>query len=245
MKKFLVISYIIARTWCLFESIRKPEEGCAFQESTRSVHVILLFWITWGLSLRTVKSGLFRYRYYMIACQPVTEGYKRTGNGWCTRGERATERLIYVCFLVLMLCDWLILTWHLPTLERAIKPLSEELIERFIQIAHIWGFNEGWSNENNIVWTGVFFPTIYHVIKGNCDRIEDETHFLLDCPNFSSIIEMFFSKLDPKIPFLRPQSHETLSSNLMNSTDYFINIQLSFIYIILLWIERQTCLRDN
>ena len=56
---------------------------------------------------------------------------------------------------------------------------------------------------------------------------------------------MFFSKLDPKIPFLRPQSHETLLSNLMNSTDYFINIQLSFIYIILLCIERQTCLRDN
>ena len=179
-----------------------------------------------------------------VACQPVTEGYKRTGNGWCTRGERATERLIYVCFSVLMLCDWLILTWHLPTLERAIKPLSEELIESFIQVAHIWGFNEGWSNENNIVWTGVFFPTIYHVMKGNFDRIEDETHFLIDCPNVSSIIEMFFSKLDPKIPFLRPQSHETLS-NLMNSTDYFINIQLSFIFIILLCIERQTCLRDN
>ena len=79
----------------------------------------------------------------------------------------------------------------------------------------------------------------------NCNRIEDETHFLLDCPSFSSIIEMFFSKLEPKIQFLRPQSHETLLSNLMNSTDYFINIQLNFIYIILVWIERQTCLRNN
>ena len=65
------------------------------------------------------------------------------------------------------------------------------------------------------------------------NRIEDETHFLLDCPSFSSIIEMFFSKLEPKIQFLRLQSHETLLSNLMNSTDYFINIQLNFIYIIL------------
>ena len=57
-----------------------------------------------------------------------------------------------------MLCDWLILTWHWPTLERAIKPLSEELIESVTQIAHIWGFNEGWNNENNIVCIGVFFP---------------------------------------------------------------------------------------
>ena len=58
-------------------------------------------------------------------------------------------------------------------------------------------------------------------------RIEDETHFLSDCPSFSSIRDMFFSKLEPKIPFLRLQSHESLLSNLMNSTDYFINIQLN------------------
>ena len=30
----------------------------------------------------------------------------------------------------------------------------------------------------------------------NCNRIEDETHFLLDCPSFSSIRQMFFSKLE-------------------------------------------------
>ena len=60
----------------------------------------------------------------------------------------------------------------------------------------------------------------------NCNRIEDETHFLLDCPSFSSIREMFFSKLEPKIPFLRLQSHETLLSHLINSSDYFIKIQL-------------------
>ena len=60
--------------------------------------------------------------------------------------------------------------------------------------------------------------------------IKDETHFLVDCPSFSSIRDMFFSKLESKIPFLRPQSHESLLSHLMNSTDYFINIQLiSFI----------------
>ena len=67
----------------------------------------------------------------------------------------------------------------------------------------------------------------------NCNKIEDETHFSLDFPSISSIREMFFSKLQPKIPFLR--SLETLLSHLMNSTDYFINIQLiSLIYIILL-----------
>ena len=60
----------------------------------------------------------------------------------------------------------------------------------------------------------------------NCNRIEDETFSLLDCPSFSSTREMFFSKLEPKISFLRQQSHETLLSHLMNCTDYFINIQL-------------------
>ena len=60
----------------------------------------------------------------------------------------------------------------------------------------------------------------------NCNRIEDETQILLDCPSFSSIREVFFSKLEPKIPFLRLQSHETLLSHLINSSDYFIKIQL-------------------
>ena len=64
----------------------------------------------------------------------------------------------------------------------------------------------------------------------NCNRIEEETHLLLDCPSFSSIREMFFSKLEPKTPFLRLQSREILLSHLMNFTDYFINLQLiSFI----------------
>ena len=134
---------IIGRTWCLSESIGKPKKGCAFQESTRSVPVILVLWVTWAPSLRNIESGLFDYRYYTIACHSVTEGYKRTGNGWCTWGEKMTKHLTYVCFSVLMLCDWLSLISHLPTLERTIKPLSEELIERVIQIAHIWGSKRG------------------------------------------------------------------------------------------------------
>ena len=50
---------------------------------------------------------------------------------------------------------------------------------------------------------------------------------------------MFFPKLEPKIPFLRLQSHETLLSHLINSSDYFIKIQL--ISIILFCFE----LRDK
>ena len=60
-----------------------------------------------------------------------------------------------------------------------------------------------------------------------CKRIEAKTRFLLDFSRFSSIREMFFSKLEPKIPFIRLLSHETLLSHQINSTDYFINIQLT------------------
>ena len=60
----------------------------------------------------------------------------------------------------------------------------------------------------------------------NSNRIDDETHFSLDCPSFSPIREMFFSKLEPQIPFLRLEPHETLLSHLINSSDYFIKIQL-------------------
>ena len=37
---------------------------------------------------------------------------------------------------------------------------------------------------------------------------------------------MFFAKLEPKMPFLRLQSREAFLLHLMNSADYFINIQL-------------------
>ena len=47
----------------------------------------------------------------------------------------------------------------------------------------------------------------------NCNKIEDETRFLLDCPSYSSIRDRFFSKVEPNIPFLRLLSHETLSSH--------------------------------
>ena len=46
------------------------------------------------------------------------------------------------------------------------------------------------------------YDNIRKVTKGyaiSAIVIEDETHFLLDCPSFSSIRDMFFSKLEPKI----------------------------------------------
>ena len=56
----------------------------------------------------------------------------------------------------------------------------------------------------------------------SCKTIEDEVHFLLDCPSYSSLRDMFFTKIEPSIP-----AKETLLSHIMNSTDYFINIQLT------------------
>ena len=46
----------------------------------------------------------------------------------------------------------------------------------------------------------------------NCNKIEDETHFLLDCLSYSSIRDRFFSKIDLKSHFydyyhMRPYCH--------------------------------------
>ena len=61
----------------------------------------------------------------------------------------------------------------------------------------------------------------------NCKTIEDETHFLLDCPSYSSLRDMFFIKIEPSLLFPQLLAKETLPSHIMNSTDYFINTQLT------------------
>ena len=43
----------------------------------------------------------------------------------------------------------------------------------------------------------------------NCNRIEDETHFLLHCPSFCSIRDMFFSKLEPKLGYLKDSRQDS------------------------------------
>ena len=66
--------------------------------------------------------------------------------------------------------------------------------------------------------------------EGSQDKIEEENHFLLDCKAYSQIRDIFFSKLETKIPDFKSLSHDTLISLLMNSSDYLINCQLvSFI----------------
>ena len=44
----------------------------------------------------------------------------------------------------------------------------------------------------------------------NCNNIEDETHFLLDSPAYSQVREIFFSKIESKLPLLRLLPRETL-----------------------------------
>ena len=65
-------------------------------------------------------------------------------------------------------------------------------------------------------------------VSNVCNRktIEDEIHILLDCPSYSSLRDMSFSKIEPSLPLTRLLVKETLLSHIMNSTDYFINTQL-------------------
>ena len=53
------------------------------------------------------------------------------------------------------------------------------------------------------------------------NKIEDETHLLLDCQRrYSSMRDIFLSKIETKIDDIRKLSHENLISQLMNSNDY-------------------------
>ena len=40
------------------------------------------------------------------------------------------------------------------------------------------------------------------------NKIEDENHFLLDCKAYSQIRDIFFSKLETKIPDFKSLSHD-------------------------------------
>ena len=55
------------------------------------------------------------------------------------------------------------------------------------------------------------------------NEIEDETHLLLDCQRYSSMRDIFLSKIETKIDEIRKLSHENLISQLMNSNDYYVN----------------------
>ena len=51
------------------------------------------------------------------------------------------------------------------------------------------------------------------------NKIEDKTHLLLDCQRYSSMRDIFLSKIETKID-------ENLISQLMNSNDYYVNLRL-------------------
>ena len=58
-----------------------------------------------------------------------------------------------------------------------------------------------------------------------CDlNIEDEIHFLFDCPKQSSIRDDFFNKIDNRIPNYKNIPISNLIIQLMNSTDYYLKV---------------------
>ena len=66
---------------------------------------------------------------------------------------------------------------------------------------------------------------IFPLCSGN--KIEDETHLLLDFQRYSSMRDIFLSKIETKIDDIRKLSHENFISQLMSSNDhYYINLRL-------------------
>ena len=60
-----------------------------------------------------------------------------------------------------------------------------------------------------------------------CDlNIEDEIHFLFNCPKYSSIRDDVFITIENRIPDYKHIPISTLTIQLMNSTDYCLNKQL-------------------
>ena len=55
--------------------------------------------------------------------------------------------------------------------------------------------------------------------------IEDEIHFLFQCPTYSMIRNKFYYKVKTLIPNITQLPINGLINELMNSSNYFINIQ--------------------
>ena len=58
-----------------------------------------------------------------------------------------------------------------------------------------------------------------------CNVIEDEVHFLFQCPTYSMIRNKFYYKVKTPIPNITQLPIKGLINELMNSSNYFINIQ--------------------
>ena len=70
-----------------------------------------------------------------------------------------------------------------------------------------------------------FDERICPLCSGN--KIVDETQLrFLDCQRYSSMRDLFLSKIETKIDDIPKLSHENLISQLMNSNDYYVNLRL-------------------
>ena len=58
-----------------------------------------------------------------------------------------------------------------------------------------------------------------------CNIIENEVHFLFQCPTYSMISNKFYYKVKTLIPNITQLPINVLINELMNSSNYFINIQ--------------------
>ena len=59
-----------------------------------------------------------------------------------------------------------------------------------------------------------------------CNVIEDEIHFLFQCPTYSMIRNKFYYKVKTLIPNITQLPINILINELMNSSNYFINIHI-------------------
>ena len=58
-----------------------------------------------------------------------------------------------------------------------------------------------------------------------CNVIEDEVHFLLQCPTYSMIRNKFYYKVRTLISNITQLPSNRLINELMNSSNYLVNIQ--------------------
>ena len=58
-----------------------------------------------------------------------------------------------------------------------------------------------------------------------CNVIEDEVHFFFQCPTYSMTRNKFYYKVKTLIPNITQLPINGLINELMNSSNYFINIQ--------------------
>ena len=59
-----------------------------------------------------------------------------------------------------------------------------------------------------------------------CNQIEDEHHFLFVCPKYSILRDEFYRKIKYHLPNIKQLSPIKVTTELINSPNYFVNIQM-------------------